>query len=137
MAVEIYLPEKVYLAPSSIHGYGVFAKNWIRKGEIIEECPVIRMELDSSAPCWHVLESYRFNWPCGIGKEVQYQAMPAGYGAIYNHSNNNNAIWKSSESRETFIFYALRDIAPREEIFTYYGEGYWGEGNRLKPEELK
>lgn len=137
MAVQIYLPEKIYIAPSTIHGYGVFAKTRILKGEIIEECPVIKMELDENSNCWHVLESYRFNWPCGVGKDVQYQAMPAGYGAIYNHSNNSNAAWKSSLPRNTFLYYATRDIEAGEEILVYYGDGYWGVGNRLKPEELK
>jgi len=137
MSVQIYTPEKVYVASSNIHGYGVFAKTLITKGEIIEECPVIRMELDASAPCWHVLESYRFNWPCGMGDKIEYQAVATGYGSLYNHSDTPNAAWKSSIPRNTFFFYAIRDILPGEEILVYYGVGYWGVGNRLKPEELK
>ena len=60
MAVQIYLPEKVYVSPSSIHGYGVFAKSRIGKGEIIEECTVIGLDLHVNDSCWHVLEHYRF-----------------------------------------------------------------------------
>jgi SET domain-containing protein len=30
---------KIYSKESDVHGYGVFAKEDINKGEIIEECP--------------------------------------------------------------------------------------------------
>lgn len=136
MAVEIYLPEKVYIAPSQIHGFGVFAKSRIQKDEIIEECPVIVMDFSKNDTSFHILEDYRFDWPCGFDYKTD-QVMPAGYGAIYNHSDNNNATWKSSVSRNTFFFYAISDIEKDEEIFTHYGSGYWGTGNRLKPEDLK
>jgi hypothetical protein len=135
MAVQIYLPEKVYVSPSSIHGYGVFAKSRIGKGEIIEECTVIGLDLHVNESCWHVLEHYRFMWP---SVSPNKQVIPTGYGALYNHSNSPNAAWKSSEQRETFFFYAIRDIEQNEEICTFYcGEDYWGQGNRMNPEELK
>lgn len=135
MAVEIYLPEKVRVAPSPVHGYGGFAKSRIGRGEIIEECTILDLDLYRNDTCWHVLEHYRFFWPSG---KTEKQVIPTGYGALYNHSNSPNAAWKSSVSRDTFFFYAIRDIEEGEEIFTYYGgEDYWGQGNRMKPEELK
>ena len=66
MAVEIYLPEKVYIAPSQIHGFGVFAKSRIQKNEIIEECPEIVMDFSKNDTSFHILEDYRFDWPCGF-----------------------------------------------------------------------
>lgn len=138
MAARIYLPEKVYVAPSPIHGYGCFAKSKIYEGEIIEECPVFDLNIYKNDTCWHILEDYRFLWPSGSAGSPLAQVMPAGYGAIYNHSNNPNATWKSSTARNTFFFYALRDIDQEEEIFTYYGGSeYWGDGNRMKMEDLK
>lgn len=135
MAVEIYLPEKVYVSSSTIHGYGVFAKSNIGRGEIIEECTILDLELNRNEMCYHVLEHYRFGWP---STSPNTQVIPTGYGALYNHSNSPNAAWKSSIQRGTFFFYAIRDIAQNDEIFTYYGGSeYWGQGNLLKSEELK
>jgi SET domain-containing protein len=135
MAVQIYLPEKIYVAPSSIHGYGVFAKSRIGAGEIIEECTILDLDLYRNDSCWHVLEHYRFFFP---NQNPTKQVITTGYGALYNHSNKPNVMWKSSISRETFFFYAIRDIEEGEELVTYYGgDDYWGQGNRMKPEELK
>jgi SET domain-containing protein len=122
MSLKIYPPDKVYVAPSQIHGFGVFAKCDIGKDEIIEECPIISIGKD----CGEFLARYRFAWPNGTGSEVSDFVIPAGYGAIYNHSNNNNATWKSSEIRGTFFFYAIKDIKKDEEILTCYGNSeYW------------
>jgi SET domain-containing protein len=131
MAVEIYLPEKVYVSSSQIHGFGVFAKCRIGKDEIIEECPVIHISSDIGTHS-DVLSRYRFGWPGG-NRDPESTVIPAGYGAIYNHSSNNNATWKSSVIRGTFFFYAIRDIEPGEEILTCYGgEKYW-EGLNINP----
>ena len=135
MPIQIYLPEKVYVSPSSIQGYGVFAKSNIGKGEIIEECTVIDLEINGNEIFNHILERYKFGWP---SSSPYTQVMPTVYGALYNHSNSPNAAWKSSISRGTFLFYAIRDIEQNEEIFTNYGGSeYWGQGNLLKSEELK
>lgn len=131
MSVEIYLPEKVYVAPSQIHGFGVFAKFRIGKNEIIEECPVIHVSPYDNPPS-DILERYVFGWPGG-SLTPESIVMPAGYGAIYNHSTKNNATWKSSVVRGTFFFYALRDIEQDEEILTCYGDEKYWEGLNINP----
>ena len=48
---------------------------------------------------------------------------------IYNHNNDANALWKSNEENKTFEFFAIKQINPNEEIFTYYGDvNYWNDG---------
>lgn len=121
----IYNP-KIYIDKSPVHGWGVFAKEFISKNELIEECPVLTLPINKGESS-SLLIDYRFNWPQGT--EPEEQVIPFGYGGIYNHSENANAYWISNLENRTFQFIANRDIKPNEEIFTWYGDGnYWNDG---------
>jgi SET domain-containing protein len=125
--MRINTPTKIYVSKSSIHGYGVFAKETILEGEIIEECPIhdLNIPYGESSP---LFIDYRFNWPQG-GDKWDKQVLSWGYGSLYNHSNNPNAYWRSNIEKETFEFCSLRTINSDEEILVYYGgEGYWADG---------
>jgi hypothetical protein len=121
------IPKNIYIKKSLLHGIGVFAKNTIKGNEIIEICPIIDMGL-SKGELSHILIDYRFNWPQG-NVEVEKQVVCAGYGMLYNHSENPNANWRSNLENNTFEFYATRDISPDEEILVWYGDiNYWSDG---------
>lgn len=125
--MKIIPPTKIYVDVSKIHGYGVFAKEKIREGEVFEECPL----LDLGIPYGHstpVLIDYRFNWP--QGEPIwEKQVITWGYGSLYNHSETPNAYWRSNKINNTFEFVATKDINPNEEILVYYGdENYWADG---------
>jgi hypothetical protein len=68
---------------------------------------------------------YYFKWfPPNTPREgpdiIEFQCIPLGYGPIYNSANGlNNAVWEVKE--KTFIFKAVKDIKPGEEIQTFYG----------------
>ena len=122
----INLPTKIYIDHSPVHGWGVFAKEHISPGEVIEECPVFTLPIQQGAYSGLFID-YRFNWP--QGDEPEEQVIPWGYGCIYNHSENANAYWISNLEKRTFLFISKRDIQPGEEIFTYYGDSnYWNDG---------
>jgi SET domain-containing protein len=117
---------KIYIDQSPVHGWGVFAKQDIKSGELIEECPVLTLPI-LKGDVTPLLIDYRFNWPQGVEWEEQVVAL--GFGSLYNHSNDPNAVWISSDVRKCFIFYATRDIKEGEEIFVWYGdENYWNDG---------
>ena len=64
-----------------------------------------------------------------------FQCLPLGYGPIYNSANAlNNASWTVKE--KTFIFSALRDIEPGEEIFTFYGYFVVEDGSTFNIDEV-
>jgi SET domain-containing protein len=125
--MEIFPPSKIYITKSNIHGYGVFAREKILEGEIIEECPILDLGMkygESST----VLVDYRFNWPQGESK-WEKQVVAWGYGSLYNHSNQANAYWRSNLEKGTFEFVCTKDIEIGEEILVYYGgDAYWQDG---------
>jgi SET domain-containing protein len=123
--MKISTPHKIYISDSPIHGLGVFANEIIYEGEIIEICPVIDMGLNKEVS--HILIDYRYNWP--QGNEWTSQVVATGYAMLYNHSDNPNSTWRSNVENNTFEFYAIKQINPNEEIFTYYGDmSYWNDG---------
>jgi SET domain-containing protein len=120
-------PTKIYVDNSPIHGLGVFAKELILKDEVFEICPVIDMGMKFGESS-HILLDYRFNWPQGPYDWTK-QVVAAGFGMLYNHSNNANANWRSNFEYNSFEFYATTDINPGEEIFVWYGDvNYWNDG---------
>lgn len=125
--MRIFPPTKIFVSESSIHGLGVFASNFIKQGEVFEECPIYDLQFEKGQG-YDFMIDYRFNWPQGtMGWEKQVVSW--GYGSLYNHSQNPNAAWRSNIKNNTFEFYSLRDINPFEEIFVYYGgEEYWNDG---------
>lgn len=117
---------KIYIDQSPIHGWGVFAYEDIKSGEVIEECPVYPLPI-SKGESSSLLIDYRFNWPQGT--EWEEQVVSWGYGSLYNHSESPNAYWVSDIGRRTFKFIANRDISSGEEIFVWYGDvSYWNDG---------
>ena len=126
----IYPPTKIYIGNSVIHGYGIFAKETISAGEIIEESPLLDLGIKNGESTSLMID-YRFNWPQGSGGSWDRQVLSWGYGSLYNHSESPNAFWRSNLERETFEFVASRDIDKGEEIFVWYGNiTYWQDGRR-------
>jgi SET domain-containing protein len=122
----IPMPTKIYVDRSGVHGWGVFAKEEIQEGELLEETPFVilfdRGE-ESNPDKKGMLSDYRFSFPAS--PEWKHQVMPFGCGGIYNHSGNPNARWEVDEERKTFKFYSIKGISPGEEIFTFYGPAYY------------
>ena len=117
---------KIYVDKSPVHGWGVFAYEEIKEGEVFEECPIFTLPIPKgeSSP---LLIDYRFNWPQGT--EWEEQVISWGFGSLYNHSDNPNAYWISDLERKIFKFIAVKDISPGQEIFVWYGDvNYWNDG---------
>jgi len=107
----------IYIAPSPLHGSGVFCARFITEGEVIEICPVII--LPKKELPWikdSVLYDYYFIW----GKEDDCLAIILGYGSIYNHSYKPNAEYFPDHENGTLSYYAYKDIPPGEEILVNY-----------------
>jgi SET domain-containing protein len=130
-----YTSHKIEVRKSPVHRYGVFAREDIDKGEILEEVPSIIFPLiavDGEVEKVEVVEGcalsqYVFHWPCSKHNQdnfsIQYRAIPLGYGCLYNHRHENNASWDDSDLCEgAFKFFSNENIKKEEEIFINYGD---------------
>lgn len=125
MKDKLIFNNKIEVKKSPIHGWGVFAKEDIQVGEILEETYFIVIPTNKNEGS-SIFIDYRFNFP---RTDFRHQVIPFGFACIYNHSNNPNATWETDEENELFIFTAIKDIKKGEEICTYYGgDNYWNDG---------
>lgn len=134
------LPELGNLIVKNVRGKGrgVFTTAPIKKGAIVEICPVIPFSIkDAKIAMETILGHYVFEW----GKTNRNAALPLGYGAMYNHSSNPNIYYRMREPRNQIVFRARRDIAAGEELLSnyfYYETDYkksideWTEGPEIK-----
>jgi SET domain-containing protein len=112
----LYRSKKIYVGDSDIHGRGVFCSEPIKAGEILEECHFFIAPENVDYP--QIFRDHFFSWPKG---EKGTLSICLGFGSIFNHSDFNwNADWETDTKMNKFIFFAVKDINPGEEIFTNY-----------------
>ena len=119
---KLLVSDKVYVSSSKIinAGRGVYAKRNIKKGEIIETCPIILVsKYDTSKLEESILVTYFFY----TGKKKEELAVALGFGSIYNHSYRPNAKYKINRTKKLLEFTALRNIKKDEEITFNYKQG--------------
>jgi len=125
MKTELFFNTKIQLRRSSIHGWGVFAKDDINENELLEEIPFLILPINKGDMSSLFID-YRYNFPSGDWK---YQVLPMGFACYYNHSNTPNAGWYTDEENNIIVFTTNKFIKKDEEIFTYYGDvDYWNDG---------
>ena len=119
----------------SLYGRGVFSKEFIKAGEVVEIAPVLLIpkgdlqEIDY-APGKFELKKTRKNpikdKDIQISRYVffwneELEAIALGYGSLYNHSSNPNIKHERDYQNETITFIALKDLNPGEELYINYG----------------
>src|SRR5689334_3322302 len=109
-----YLLEGVYVSATKKMGRGVFTKNAIAEGTVIEIAPVIvmtgedRKHLDQT-----LLHDYIFEW----GDKRDQCCMALGILPIYNHSYKSNCEYEMYFKKAVMVVKAIRDIKAGEELF--------------------
>ena len=105
-------------------GWGVFTDEPILSGETIETCYCL---IDGIQTAPH--QDYIFR----VTPDSGYVYHALGYGAIYNHSDSSNIIWRTIDIKRQIIrFYAKRDILAGEELRWNYGKNYWRDRENKK-----
>ena len=102
---------RIEIRKSPKRGLGVFAKEPIQKGGVIERVPLLVVtweDIDDSE-----LADYAFVL---TEKKV---AIALGYGSLYNHSYDPNARY-DDDGKKIKVFSAIKDIAAGEEITVNY-----------------
>jgi len=109
---------KIRCEKSARDGFGVFATETIKKGELIESCPVVIVPFSEWKFIQHSkLIDYLFEWAPNSEKRIGYIL---GYAMIYNHSYDPNAESIKDLKNDLFNFYARKDIEVGEEITHNY-----------------
>lgn len=121
-------PSKIIVGDSTIQGRGVFALVDLKKGEIIERCPLIQMEYRSKYQLDPTIFGYmyaRYQEDAEAEKHGFLMYIAAGYGMLYNHQDESNALWKFNYPQLLGDIVAIKDIPKGGEIFINYGNCYF------------
>ena len=113
---------KLYVSQSKIDnaGRGVFVRSLIKKGEIIERCPVIEIpEHDGPSVNESILVTYIYY----LGRKKERMMIALGFGSIYNHSDTPNAKYHGNLKEHVIEFIALKDIKKNQEVTVDYAQG--------------
>ena len=102
------------------NGRGVFATANIKKGEVIEVCPIIAVPKSQEKILRKtLLDDYVFPWAT-----KNQPAVVLGYGSLYNHSYDPNIEYDEDVKKKVMVFTALRNIKKGEELMSNYN-GDW------------
>lgn len=94
---------------------GIFASKKIKKGELIESCPIILIPRKDEKH-WKktIFNNYVYEW------NDDYDCFVLGHCMLTNHSYNANTIFKRDYRKKHMNYIALRAIQKDEEIFVNY-----------------
>ncbi len=120
---------KIEVRKSVVHGYGVFAKEAIEEGELIEQNRLLPLAARSKYTVDAVLKDYVWmnkSCQCDECKKHGYrQYLALGFGSLYNHANEPNTKQDVNFQTEIITIKAGRQIKQNDEIFVNYGKSYW------------
>lgn len=120
---------KIEVRRSPVHGLGVFAKEKILAGELIEESKLLQLGHRRNMQHDAVLGDYVWgNRNCDCMECRTYgvkQYLALGFGSLYNHADKPNTRTRLDFQQELITFTANEDIEAGSEIFTHYGGKYW------------
>ncbi len=118
--IEIMILPSLVVAPSSIHGRGVFTTTPLAENCVIEISPVIvmsaadRLQLDKT-----LLHDYIFEW----GQDRLSCCMALGYVPIYNHGCPSNCEYEMDFDQALIRIKTVRAIEVGEELLiNYHGD---------------
>lgn len=116
-----YLLEGVYATVTKKMGRGVFTKEAIAAGTLVEFAPVIVMSSeDRKLLDQTLLHDYIFEW----GEKKDQCAMALGLVPVYNHSYEANCEYEMYFKKDVIAVKAVRNIKAGEELFINYN-GDW------------
>lgn len=117
MKAVSFLYDSVYIARSRGRGRGVFTREDIKEGTVIEVVPVIVMSpkerklIDQT-----ILHDYIFEW----GDDHKECCMALGYVPLYNHSYNANCEYEMEFNKQMITIRTVKNIKAGEQLFINY-----------------
>ncbi|MBN8675100.1 MAG: SET domain-containing protein-lysine N-methyltransferase [Chitinophagales bacterium] len=117
----------LFIAPTQDMGLGVFTREDIDAGTLVEVAPVIVMTaaerklLDQT-----LLHDYIFEW----GEQSDQCCMALGYVPVYNHSYESNCEYEMDFDSRQILVRLVRPVKAGEELFINYN-GEWNDSTPL------
>lgn len=117
METDCMLHQGLYIANIGDKGRGVFCRQNLSEGIIIEWAPVVVMPAaDRKLLDKTLLHDYIFEW----GKNKEQCAMALGYIPIYNHNYDSNCEYFMNYDTETIYIKTMKPVAANEELTINY-----------------
>ncbi|MBL7836050.1 MAG: SET domain-containing protein-lysine N-methyltransferase [Bacteroidetes bacterium] len=117
--IKLITNDHLFVSNAGHKGRGVFTSKVLKKGDLIEICPVIEVSYkDHQKLVGNILENYTFVW----NTQKKSAAILLGFGSLYNHSTKPNADYLKRLKDGVMVFKALKTIKVGEEITIDYGE---------------
>jgi hypothetical protein len=128
---QINPPHVVVGDTGSAKGRGVFAQRRIAAEEIVEESPVVLIDVPfRDFP--DEIKRVVFSWGKLCNNGASY-AIALGYGSMYNHDNPANMRYQADPVKMVMRFIAVRAIESGEELTVNYnavgGGAQWHDNN--------
>lgn len=124
-----FTPNKVIYSTSNVHGLGIFAAQDIKKGELVERCPMIPLAFRARYHTDPQIYKYMYAQPMCDCSECKNHGfifhMLLGYGMLYNHSDDPNSEWIFDWKQLFANLIATKDISQKEEVFIDYEKKYF------------
>jgi len=120
-------PSKLQVKKSNTNGYGVFATQNIRKGEVVEEAPFTRTELRFKEITSPQIFQISYFLPCKCEEcktKGEFLLLSAGNATLFNHSDSKNIEFDFLPKQRIIKITAVKDIKQGEEVFHNYGDKY-------------
>jgi len=119
--MNYFISENLFVKNTS-RGLGVFSIKDIAANSVIEHSPFSSCWVSKWEDTPENLRKIVFSYPQNSDNYV----IGLGYTAIYNHNDNNNAEWLTTEAG--ILIRTIKNICAEEEVFIHYGDAYWSGG---------
>ena len=139
--------EDIVVGYSEIEGIGVIATNNIASGQLIERCPMVRLDWRSNYINDPQLRKYCWSESnCGCSTETnpdkEYNThgsvywMVLGYGMVYNHQDSPNTKLNFYYDSSMADVVATQDIPKGSEVYVSYGSSYFTNRKNISLSEI-
>lgn len=114
----------LYIKKSSSRGRGVFTREPIARGIVVETSPVIVIPVKEVESILKTkMSNYVFQW----GDSGRKIGIALGWGSLYNHSYRSNCQYTTNTKDNTLVIKTVRPIKKGEELFVNYN-CVWNDG---------
>eukprot|EP01080_Neovahlkampfia_damariscottae_P000100 gene100-4349_t len=117
-------PKSITIGKSKIpnSGLGVFANEFIKKGTIVEHCPLLFLKRENILKD-SLLWKYLFK-PTFQNSSI-YSTLALGHCSVYNHHDRKVNLHHFQDCDRMMKIVATKDIRKGQELYLDYGESYW------------